>query len=294
MRQFTFAMMLAMLFGSTAMAQTTAERKANLKSFIDSRTDAQTLAVEDALVPLGYQKLGTPPSPPPTTDRLLVWSTTHETGSLSSSWNFGRTSAYNSGNGKTSIVELSNAKSGRFALSQSVTADGSSGARCFITGDKDNKAIPKKLYMTAWIYIPKSFTVRDWWNHMQLKERTSVSSNDGYVDPTLHLSLGSDAGGLYQRIYNWIPGQRYYINQTGAKTYLPIAKWCKIEWYVDSKVSGGSTWLKQDDKLIISRDNIKTIANDSHVLNFSVNCYGGSGPGFVQYYWDDVSLETPK
>lgn len=238
---------------------------------------------------------GTTTGGPPPSDRVLVWSTTHETGSLQSSWNFGRQAVYNSGNGKTSLVEIANAKSGRFALLQSVTADDTSGARCFITGDKDNKAIPKELYMTAWIYIPKAFKVGSWWNHMQLKERTSVSSNDGYVDPTLHLSLASNNTGLYQRIYNWIPGQRYYINQDPSKiVYLPIAKWTKIEWYVDSKTSGGSTWLKQDDVLIISRNNIKTIANDNHVLNFSVDCYGGRGPGFVQYYWDDVELSTPR
>lgn len=293
MRQFTFAMMLAMLFGSTAMAQTTAERKANLKAFIDSRSDTQTLAVEDALVSLGYVKLSEPPPPPPTTDRLLVWSTTHETNNIST-WNFGRTAIYNSGNGVTQIREISNAKSGRYALYQQVYADGSSGARCFITGDKDNKPIPKKLYMTAWLYLPKAFKVGDWWNHMQLKERPSIGGSP--VNPTLHLSLATDSQGrMYQRIYNWIAGQKVYYNQDAAtRVYLPIGKWTKIEWYVDSRTSGGSTWLKQDDKLIIERTGIKTISSDSYVLNWSVNAYGGSGPGQVTYYWDDCTLETPK
>lgn len=290
MRQFTFAMMLTMLFGGTAMAQTLNEREAAIQSFINDN-ESRIVTVENALT-AAYPGWNQTAPPPPATDRSLIFSTTHETGSLST-WNFGRTAAYDSGNGKTSIAELSNAKSGRFALRQTVYADGNSGARCFITADKDNRALPKKLYMTAWIYIPKSFRIGEWWNTMQLKERQSVGTSS-FVNPTLHLSLGSDSTGLYQRIYNWIPGQKVYYNQDGPRVYLPIAKWTKIEWYVDSKVSGGSTWLKQDDKLIISRTGIKTISSDSYVLNWSVNCYGGSGPGQVTYYWDDCMLETPK
>lgn len=291
MRQFTFAMMLTMLFGGTAMAQTLNEREAAIQSFINDN-ESRIVTVENALTSAYPGWNQTTPPPPPATDRTLIFSTTHESGNLST-WNFGRTAAYDSGNGKTSMAQISNAKSGLWALKQTVYADGTSGARCFITADKDNKALPKRLFMTAWIYIPKGFQVGQWWNHMQLKERQSVGTSS-FVNPTLHLSLGSDSTGLYQRIYNWIPGQRVYYNQDGPRVYLPIAKWTKIEWYVDSKVSGGSTWLKQDDKLIISRTGIKTISNDSYVLNWSVNCYGGAGPGQVTYYWDDCTLETPK
>ncbi|MCE9554257.1 MAG: polysaccharide lyase [Planctomycetes bacterium] len=285
---------LAVLMCTTAQAQTMNEREAAIQTFINDNS-GRIATVENALNATYAGWNGTTPPPTAPTGRTLIFSTTHETGSLSS-WNFGRTAAYNSGNGKTWIAELSNAKSGRYALAQSITADETSGARCFITADKDNKGIPHELYATTYLYLPTNFPwqkVGSWYNIQQYKERQTVGASS-FVDPTLIINIGKDSNGAYLYLYNWIVGQRVSYNQSGTKKYLPLGKWIKLEWYVKSSVSGGATWLKQDDVQIISKTGIKTISNDNYVLNWSVDNYAGTGPGATTIYWDDCSLEAPK
>jgi len=279
---------------ASANAQTMNERESAIQVYIND--NSSRIATVDNALNAAYPGWNNSASPPPTSSgRTVVWSTTHETGNIST-WNFGRQAVYNSGNGKTWIAELSNAKSGRFALAQSITADDNSGARCFITADKNNKGLPHELYATTHLYLPTNFPVSkigSWYNIQQLKERQTVGASS-FVDPTLIINIGRDNNGAYLYIYNWIVGQRVSYNQSGTKKYLPLGKWIKLEWYVNSSVSGGATWLKQDDVQIISKTGIKTISNNNYVLNWSVDNYAGSGPGSTLIYWDDCTLEAPK
>ncbi|MCE9554221.1 MAG: prepilin-type N-terminal cleavage/methylation domain-containing protein [Planctomycetes bacterium] len=241
---------------------------------------------------------GTTGNPDPPTDRRLIWSTNHESGNIST-WNFGRQAIYDNGTGHTEMAQVGFAKSGNWVLKQNLTADGSSGARCFITSQQDNTALPDELYATSYLYLPTDFpwqNIGPWWNLQQLKERLTVGASP-FVDPTIYLSIASDSNGPYLYIYNWIIGERYWVNQnipSQSRVYLPLGKWIKLEWYTNSKVTGGSTWLKQDGLLIIDRQNMRTITNDDYVINWSVDCYAGAGPGAVTYYWDDLKLEAPQ
>jgi len=295
MKWFVMFVVGAMLSVTSAQAQTLNQREAAIQSYINDNS-GRIATVENALSEAypGWNGTTSPPPPAPS-DRALIWSTTHETGNLST-WNFGRQAVYNSGNGKTWIQEVSFAKSGRFVLAQSITADETSGARCFITADANNKALPDELYATTYLYLPTNFPWRNigsWYNIQQLKERESVGTSK-FVNPTLIININQDSTGPYLYIYNWIAGQRVSYGQSGTKKYLPLGKWIKLEWYVNSRVSGGSTWLKQDGVQIISRTGIKTISNDNYVLNWSVDNYAGTGPGSTTLYWDDCILETPK
>lgn len=280
---------------TSAQAQTLNQREAAIQSYINDNA-GRIATVEDALTDAYPGWNGSTSPPPPSSDRTLIWSTTHETGNLSSSWNFGRQAAYNSGNGRTWIQEVTFAKSGRYVLAQGITADDSSGARCFITADANNRALPHELYATSYLYLPTNFPWRDvssWYNIQQLKERESVGTSR-FVNPTLIININKDSTGPYLYIYNWINGQRVSYAQSGTKNYLPLGKWIKLEWYVNSRVSGGSTWLIQDGVQIISRTGITTISNDNYVLNWSVDNYAGTGPGSATLYWDDCTLEAPK
>jgi hypothetical protein len=228
----------------------------------------------------------------------LIWATDHESGNIST-WNFGRQAIYDNGTGHTEMAQVSFARSGNWVLKQTLNADGSSGARCFITVQQDGTALPDELIATSYLYLPTDFPWRDigqWWNLQQLKERQTVGATS-FVDPTIFLSIAADANGPYIYIYNWIASEKYWVTQNipnQPRVYLPLGQWIKLEWYTNSKVSGGSTWVKQDGVLIIDRQNMRTITNDDYVINWSVNCYGGAGPGLATNYWDDLKLETPQ
>lgn len=64
MKRFTLALLL-LAFCAPAFSQTVSERRTALHAFIDSRSDAQIPAVEQALIPLGYVPPTGPPDPPP-------------------------------------------------------------------------------------------------------------------------------------------------------------------------------------------------------------------------------------
>jgi len=302
MKWFVMFVVAAILSVTSAQAQTFNEREASIQSYINDHS-GRIATVEAALNEAYPGWNGTTSTPPPSGDRALIWSTTHETGSISSSWNFGRQTVYSSGNGKTWIQEVSFAKSGRFVLAQSATMDGSSGTRCFITGDGRNggwQALPKELYATTWIYLPKEFpwaktgsSGDSWLNVQQLKDRPSLSGSP--VEPTVQINMASDSNGPYLYLYDSIARSWRNQNISGqGRVYLPVNRWVKLEWYTLSKASGGSSWLKQDGKLILDHKNFRTIRSDGNVTNWSVNAYGGSAIGSATLYWDDCTLETSK
>ena len=287
--------------GTTTSATTTgATTTTGVTTTGDSTTDSTTGSTTtggSTGTTTGTTTGGTTGNPDPPTDRRLIWSTTHESGNIST-WNFGRQAIYDNGSGHSEMAQVDFARSGSWVLKQTLTPDGSSGARCFITAEQDNTALPKELYATSYLYLPTDFpwqSIGQWWNLQQLKERLTVG-NTPFVDPTIFLSIASDANGPYLYIYNWVVGEKYWVNQNipnQARVYLPLGKWVKLEWYSNSKVSGGSTWLKQDGVLIIDRQNMRTITDDNYDINWSVNCYG-AGSSFATCYWDNCMLESPK
>lgn len=276
---------------------TMAERKTALVAFINASDETRLTTIENALKPSPVNYVPPVADPIPPTTRTLIWQTDNEGGMAG--WNFGRQAIYDSGNGKTELSQLFS-RSNSHAIRQSITGDGNSGARCFITGDKNNQALPHEMIATSYLYLPANFPWKNlgssganWFNLQQLKERQTVGASS-FVNPTIYISITSDAIGPYIYIYNWILSEKKWYKQVGAITYLPLEKWIKLEWYTLSKVSGGATWLKQDDKLILDVNGIRTITSDSYVLNWSVNCYGGASCGSPVLYWDDCKLETPK
>jgi len=263
-------------------------------------TSSSSTSTTTSTTTTGTTTIGTTtgPSEPPPPSQRLIWATDHESGNIST-WNFGRQAIFDSGSGNTQLAQVGFAHSGNWVLKQTVTADGSSGARCFITSQQNGTALPDELYATSYLYLPADFPWQnfgEWWNLQQLKERQTVGAS-AFVDPTIYLSIASDSQGPYLYVYNWIASERYWVMQNipgQSRVRLPLGQWIKLEWYTKSKVVGGSTWVKQDGVLIIDRQNMRTITNDDYVTNWSVNCYGGAGPGQVTYYWDDLKLETPQ
>lgn len=302
--------LLVMTIGATAMAQTPEEKANACYDFLRQKFPTEfppgtttggtttggttTGGSTTGGTTTGGTTTGGTTTGGPISDRVALCSMTHESGNLSQ-WNFGRQAIYDSGNARSYAQQQPFAHSGNWVLRQDCTLDGSSGARCFITGDAQNRPIPKQIYATTYLYLPTNLNWRNigsWWNIQQFKERPSIGGSP--VNPTLIINIAKDNTGPYLYIYNWIAGQRTSYNQSGAKKYLPLGRWIKLEWYVDSRVSGGSTWLKQDGVEIISRTNVKTLSNDNYVTNWSVDNYGDRGPGATTLYWDDCMLEYPR
>lgn len=296
----TASLMGLILCGVDAMGQTTAERKANLKAFIDARNDQQTLDVENALVPLGYTKLSEPsPTPPPTPAERTIFSTTHETGpNQLGGWEKYERAVYNSGTASVAVVELANAKSGRYVLRE--MASGSSGARCFALNDWSSgtrKPMPLKTNVTLYAYMP----IRPAGQWLLLCGWKQVNANRTYNEPTVTCEFGPDMTYLRTNLKGATPtpagtppNNMIIAQPTASRVAFPIGRWVRIDLQVrHSTGSDGYARILQDGVKLIDYKG-KTMRTGADKVEFELTCYGGSLGNNTTLYYDDVTITEPQ
>lgn len=306
MRQLGFlALTIAALLGCTSQptaAQTASEVRTNLKAFIDSRTEAQLPAVEDALVPLGYQKLPEPPPPAPA--YRTIFATTHETGpNQLGGWEKYERAVYNSGTASVSVADIANAKSGRYALKQVIS--GSSGARVFCLNDwstGSRKPLPYTTSTTVWAYMPKRPTGS--WMMVLGWKQTGLTTRQ-YNQPTIVTEFGNDMTYLRFNIKGRTsspasPGSEpalYYVTQpTASRVAFPVAKWVKLTLDVKHSTGpDGYARLFQDGVKVLDYSG-KTMRSGTYgnKVECELTCYGGNMGSNTTMLCDDFEMTEPQ
>lgn len=311
MNRILLASLIAALIGCAAQPQPAAaqtpapiaDRKAALVSYVNASTETRVGQIEQALAPLGYVPPTGPVDPPPPQPGRVIFTTTHETGpNQLGLWEKYERAVYNSGSASVSIAEVSNAKSGRYVLKETIS--GSSGARVFALNDwstGSRKPMPYQTNVTVYAYMPTRPT-GSWM--MLLGWKQTGTNTRVYNQPTVDTEFSSDMTYLRANIKGRTssaasPGSEpalYYVTQpTSSRVAFPTGRWVKLEMQVKhSTGSDGYYRLYQDGVQILSYSG-KTMRSGSYgdKVEFELTCYGGNMSANTTLLYDDVTILQP-
>jgi hypothetical protein len=216
---------------------------------------------------------------PPARKRPL-WTADHETGDLSQWSRAGGGGEFNSGNADT-VVSTRMPRSGRYSAEMTLTTM-ASGTRLFRWREPERL---QAAYYSAWYYIPRRYTVDEWWNIFQFKSRSSDGSR---TDPFWVVNVGNrDGGSMYLYLYDWMAPRNY-----GQRVKnLPPNQWVHIEAFLEQSANRtGRLVIWQDAVKLFDLRNITT-KFPGGAQHWSVNNYGdGIRPRPATIFVDDAAV----
>ena len=230
----------------------------------------------------------------------IIWSADHETGNLLQ-WTepglYGsRGGSYDSGNcaRPTKGVTSEQMYSGNNSMKMTITS-WDSGCRQFRHAESTSG---NSFYYSAWLYLPKYYSISGWTNLIQFKSKTKTRNDAVWV-----LELANrDKGGMYLML-RWkglMEGPTKgagtsikYYHQTVMD--VPVGKWFHVELYLkQSSEYAGRLTVWQDGVQIYDMNDVKT-KYPTGDNRWSINAYGaGISPMPFKVYVDDAVVSTSR
>jgi hypothetical protein len=214
----------------------------------------------------------------------ILWSTNHESGTLSDWYLNDCGGEFNSGNGVSS-ASTDVAHSGKYSAKMTINATGSdTGVRLFRWCE--SRASDPALYYSTWYYFPTQVQVTGgWWNIFQFKSKYA-----GGNDPYWIVNVGNRSNGdMYLYLYDWVHKKGY--DQSIAS--LPVGKWVNIKVFLKRAADNtGQISVWQDGVEIFNIPNVPTVDANAE-LQWSIDNYANElSPSDVTIYTDDATITT--
>jgi hypothetical protein len=224
------------------------------------------------------------PDLPPT---MILWSSDHEKGDLSS-WLAGGTATGGGqyGGGATE-VSRDQAHGGSYAAKLTIyTADaGDRTARLF------RRAVSGGAYYSAWFFFPQVHTPDVWWSIFLFRAHRDPNDIESYVNLWDLDVERPDGGPLTLSFYNHVTSQ---FTRSSTAPAIPIAQWVHIEAFFNYAPPDGP-------RIIVWQDGVQvfdvTSLGQSPSSNFYWSVGNGSDglvPRISTIYIDDAAIATGR
>jgi hypothetical protein len=211
----------------------------------------------------------------------VVWSASHEDGTLNDWYRADGGGEFDSGNANA-VADTTHAHTGRWAAKLTITAPSESGTRLFRWNEsrRDDKAT-----YCAWYYFPEVVRPSTYWNVFQFKSRHPAGN-----DPFWVVNVGNRSDGtMYLYLYDWQLRRGY---QQSVKNITPRV-WTKICAYLDQGSNNdGEIEVSQDGKVLWDLAHVDTKYADGND-EWSVNNYSDDVGGTRSIWVDDASITVP-
>jgi len=237
----------------------------------------------------------------------VLWSTDHESGSLSSSW----PTIWISGQADAKI-STARSRSGRYSAALTIyNANGSAspGVRLArVNTPSTPNTLPNSAYYSTWYYFPQVVHPAQWWNVLQWKRAWQVGSTRS-SDPVYTVNVGNRSdGAMYFYVYKHVGSDgRYNTSGQGVMASAPISitpgRWTLLEChYVWAQDFSGSMRCWQDGAEIWNRTGLKTEFSEQKYFDHStnprqwtINNYSNqTNPTTHTIYVDDAAISTAR
>lgn len=224
---------------------------------------------------------------PPVSSGTVLWSADHETGDISQ-WYYPSTGPFGNygggmfNSGVASVTpSLDYARSGRWSLRMTIATPPMSGARLFRWSEPQRYG---GLYYSAWYYLPRRYSVPNFWNVFQWKSKRTT----GQIDPFFVLNVGNRSDqSMFLYLYDWQNSRSY--SQSVAD--IPVGRWFRIEaFYECTGGTNGRVTFWQDGVQLLDVRNVRTRYSDGD-CQWSMDSYSdGLIPSPSTIYIDDAAI----
>jgi len=215
----------------------------------------------------------------------VIWRSGLELSDLSEWTADGQGENYRSSEPSTPSVSSDHAHGGSQSLKVSITvANGMTSVNYMYR----QAATPTEAYYSAWFLIPRSYTVKDWWNIVHF---VGSQSGDGRNEVGLwDLDLRSAADGSLA-LYVWDFEHSKQFDPPTPHAF-PIGVWVKIEvLFRKASDASGRFAVYQDGALLVDLTGVRTAPNDW--LRWAVGSASANiVPSPAELYIDDAAIST--
>lgn len=253
----------------------------------------------------------------------VMWSATHEGGTIGDEWGgahgsddapgFGGGGLYNSGI-RSFNLSTEQARSGSHSLKtviDTVDASGSKENSAAVRAFRwDESESYRDLYFSAWYFIPQHVRPTHFWNIFQFKSKVLDGNRRTLTtDPIWTINIGNrdESGAMYTYLYHH---GKYFPNGSSerykqSRMNIPVGKWFNLEArLVQSTGSSadGRLTVWQDGQLLWDMRNIRT-QHSTHEFSrgarlrqsWSANNYSnGLRPSVATVYIDDAAVSRAR
>ena len=216
-----------------------------------------------------------------------IWRSDFEVGDLSEWTGDGNGGSYRSGDSSVPTVVSERAHTGTQSLKLTISvANGMSNVNYVYR----QAPTPTEAYYTAWFFLPKNYTVKDWLNIVHF---VGSETGDGRNEVSLwDLGLRSASDGTLALYAYEFDGSKEY-NPAVARPF-PVGAWVKIEvLFRKASDASGRVAVFQDGVSLLDVTNVRTAPNDW--LRWAIgNASANIVPSPADLYVDDASISLTR
>lgn len=210
-----------------------------------------------------------------------LWMADHESGDFSQWKENGNGGIFTAGDGVLTVVE-DPAHGGHYAVKSSISNNGDLSLARLYRQDP----LPAEATYSVWLYIPKVYTVGNYWNVFEFSGRRDPANSD--TDIALwSLDLRKDPDNqLAWYVYDGIGAQELMPVEP---LKAPLGRWFRVTAFLrqaTDKTGQVTFWI--DDKLFVDESGISTIP--SQWMSWSVGSVAGSMPQPADLFLDDAMI----
>lgn len=217
----------------------------------------------------------------------VLWSTSHEGGTIAT-WNEdGDGHVYLDGNGASADIVSDPVHTGQYAAALTIDPLDGKNSQAVLTRDTSEGP---DLYFSAWFFVPLEMVEVNFWTILKVRSAGKpcpVAWGADDWDVFLSKRDGALYAGLYRHDPASVPAQ--------SATPFPIATWVNLELHVRVAVDDtGRIALWQDGTLVGEASELPIVACPPNVTLGATSVASGLSPTPATLYVDDVVLSTAR